>query len=118
MRRAHIYLQRETAERRRGDYRNNVYNEFLVDGRWWDKHLPATIEAMVSGCSRRPDGTCDGHGERGVAGGSLSADAVHRRFLQKYGLTHADVPLLEWTGEVDRPFRTAGLHYGDDGFRS
>jgi hypothetical protein len=26
------------------------------------------------------------------------------------------VPLLEWTGQVDRPFRIAGTQYGDEGY--
>ena len=113
----HIYLQRETAERRRGDYRNNVYNEFLVDGRWWTKHLPATVDAIVTGCDRQPDGSCDGHSSVGKAGASgLDAEQVHKKFLRKYGLSAADVPLLEWTGQVDRPFRIAGTQYGDEGY--
>ena len=103
-----LYLQRETVERRRGDYRNNVYNEFLVDGRHWAKHLPFTIDAIVSGCERRPDGQCDSNSDVAQAGSGMSAASVHRAFLKQYGIDEHEVPLIEWTGEVDAPFRIAG----------
>ena len=85
-----------------------VYNEFLVDGRHWAKHLPLTIDAIVSGCERRPDGQCNGNSDVARAGSGLSAAAVHRAFLKQFGIDEHDVPLIEWTGEVDTPFRIAG----------
>lgn len=86
----HIYLQRETHERRRGVNRNNVYNEFLIDGRGWEHALPRTIEAFLNNQEGRGD-----------------TPRVHATFLQKYGLDAETVPLVEWTGRADQPLRVA-----------
>ena len=90
----HLYLQHETRERRDGAYRNNVYNEFIIDGVQWNTQLPQSIDAFIVG-------------QVGSAG-AKQAEEVHKRFLATYpSLTAEDVPLLELTGSARNAFRVA-----------
>jgi hypothetical protein len=50
------------------------YNEFQIDGGWWGRHLPDTVEAFV--------------------GDSAEARQQHAAFLRQYGLSAGQVPLL------------------------
>ena len=50
------------------------YNEFKIDGSWWDHHLPDVVEAFF--------------------GESAEMRQQHAAFLQQYGLSAAQVPLL------------------------
>ena len=50
------------------------YNEFQIDGGWWGRHLPDTVEAFV--------------------GDSAEARQQHAAFLRQYGLSADQVPLL------------------------
>lgn len=50
------------------------YNEFQIDGQWWDRHLPDAVDAFV--------------------GDSAEARQQHAAFLRQYGLSADQVPLL------------------------
>jgi len=67
------------------------YNEAVVDGEVWNKHLPNTIEAFFE---------LEGSGVAATAdGGRRQADYArdaHSRFLLAYGLTEHEVPLLKF----------------------
>ena len=74
-----VYLQRTgTWGREVGApyHRELGYNEILVDGDWWTAHLPDAVEAFFHG------------------GESALAREQHRRFLQEFGLTADQVPLV------------------------
>ena len=61
------------------------YNEFKIDGSWWDQHLPDVVEAFV--------------------GDSAEARQQHAAFLDQYGLSADQVPLLSLdVGNWDDPF--------------
>ena len=66
------------------DRQTGNYNELIVDGDHWTKHLPGIIEAFVF-TREEPQS------EQIVA-------EVHRRFLQAYGLSATDVPRASFTG--------------------
>ena len=89
----HAYLRRETRVRRGGAYRNNVYNEFIIDGQQWNSQLPHSIDAFIMGTV-------------GSEGAKHAAE-VHARFLAKYGLSAEEVPLLAVTGSATNAFRVA-----------
>ena len=77
------------------------YNEAIVDGWSWNANLPNTVEAFFelegSGVQATPD-----HG-RGQAGYVRDA---HRRFLEEYGITNMEVPLLKFDpARWSAPFR-------------
>ena len=59
------------------------YNEILVDHNWWNRHLPATIEAFFA------DGDA----------GSKIAAADRAELMRQYGLSEAEAPPLVW---IDR----------------
>lgn len=64
------------------------YNEILIDATHWTNHLPDAIEAFV--------------------GESDLARQQHQRFLQQYGLTPDEVPLLKINPiDWDKPFLDA-----------
>lgn len=73
------YLRRETDAYREAPGWGH-YNEFLLDGNVWDAALPMSIEAFLTS---RGDG-------------SMSKRA-HDSFLERYGVSSADVPLLTMT---------------------
>ena len=60
-----------------------AYNEILVDHNWWNRHLPATIEAFFA------DGDA----------GSKIAAADRAELMRQYGLSEAEAPPLVW---IDR----------------
>ena len=62
---------------------HHAYNEVVIDGLAYNRNLPRTVEAFVLGSN--DDVT--------------KARAVHGRFLEAYGLTAADVPLLRYRPE-------------------
>ena len=71
------------------------YNEIIVDSEHWTLELPATIEAFFRS---------DDHG-RGRKDDDV-AQKQHQKFLQKYGLSRAEVPLLEFDpSDWESPFR-------------
>ena len=77
------------------------YNEAILDGWTWNGNLPSTIEAFFmlegAGVESMPDG---GRGQASFARGA------HSRFLQEYGLTEDEVPLLKFDpSRWDVPFR-------------
>jgi len=79
----HIYLRRATeAHIARGD--GGHYNEFEIDGSTLDANLPWSIEAFMSG--------------------NIDMTAIHAAFLEKYGITAAEVPLLTMTPNPARLF--------------
>ena len=64
------------------------YNEFIVDGFYWNQNLPHSIEAIVIG-----------------DGGKAKASALHQRFLEAYSLTAEQVPLVSYHPKnEDEPF--------------
>ena len=58
--------------------------EFIIDGLFWDRQLPNSIDAFMSG--------------RGMS------TATHEAFLRKYRVTADEVPLLTMQPDYDRPF--------------
>lgn len=80
------------------------YNEAIVDGWSWNANLPNTIEAFFYLEGSGVEETSD-HG-RGQAGYARDA---HERFLQEYGLTEMEVPLLRFDpSRWDAPFLAEG----------
>lgn len=75
---------------------SGVYNELIVDSRYWDHHLPDAVEGIFT--------TADANGRRGEA----EARRVHRAFVAKYGLREAEHPLLVLDrSNWEAPFRIA-----------
>lgn len=73
---------------------NGFYNEIIIDSRWWDRHLPHSVEFMYYG-------TAD-------ASVAINTKAVHRHFLQKYKLTEDEFPLLQMDkNDWHAPFKLA-----------
>ena len=71
------------------------YNEIIVNGSHWVKHLPQTIEAFFWS-------TDHGKGRRN----DHVAKEQHTKFLREYGLTAEHVPLLEFRpNDWAMPFR-------------
>jgi hypothetical protein len=61
--------------------RSAGYNEIVVSAAFWREHMPSAVEAVI--------------GDEGV----------HRAFLQAYGLSKRDVPLLTFDpANFDSPF--------------
>jgi hypothetical protein len=71
------------------DKNSRQYNEFVVDGFYWNQHLPHSIEAIVIG-----------------EDGKAKASALHQKFLAAYPqLTAKDVPLVSFhPNNEDEPF--------------
>lgn len=67
--------------------RSYTYNEIVVDAKTYNDELPWSVEAIIT--SPGDPGTLQ----------------MHSRFLQTYGITAADVPLVTFHKELsDRPF--------------
>ena len=65
-----------------------IYNEAIVDGFYWNAHLPHSIEALIG------------------SPGDPAAVRLHERFLRTYRLTAEDVPLVIFEKDKpDCPFR-------------
>ena len=68
------------------DKGSNSYNEMVVDGYYWNNHLPHSIEAILTI-------------------GEASTKAMHDRFLSAYKVTAQQVPLVRYVPELgDAPF--------------
>ena len=66
---------------------SSIYNEAILDGFYWNKHLPHSIEALIG------------------SPGDPQAVRLHERFLATYHLKKGDVPLLTFNkDDVDCPF--------------
>lgn len=84
-------------------YRNHPgwgnYNEFLLDGVWWDAHLPWSIDAFLTS-----------RGDGGLA------QRAHAAFLARYAdeITTADVPLVSMTPTLTEAF-VVGSKFGERG---
>lgn len=79
------------------------YNEAVVDGLTWNANLPNSVECFFELEGRGVEATSD----RGRSQASYARDA-HRRFLNEYGLTDREVPLLKFDpARFDAPFRAA-----------
>lgn len=66
---------------RRVHPQDSVYNEIIVGSMWWDRNLPWALEAFVF----------DGDAEM-----QARMAQTHQRFLDYYGLTAEEVPLLRY----------------------
>lgn len=83
-------LAASTARFAREGYGGNglAYNEVMVDTQWYVANMPDAVEAFFE---------YDGYG--GAAG-------VHQQFLDHFGLSAADVPLVLFGGAAaDGPWR-------------
>ena len=87
------------------DQSSQGYNEFMVDGFFWNAHLPHSIEAIVS------------------SPGDPQARKLHAKFIKAYGLKPSDVPLVSFNkANIDSPFalewdggfNLGGEPYGED----
>ena len=67
------------------------YNEAIVSAHAWNQALPATIEAVVFAAEDA----------------RATAVSIHRRFLQRFGRTLGQTPVLQWTLGAETPFRDA-----------
>jgi len=64
------------------------YNEAIIDGFYWNEHLPWSIEAIIG------------------SPGDPQAVRLHQRFLSTYHISREDVPLVTFhTDQPDCPFR-------------
>ena len=69
------------------DKLSSTYNEVIADGFYWNQHLPHSIEAIIG------------------SPGEPAAQALHAEFLETYGLSSAQVPLVTFNKEIlDAPF--------------
>ena len=69
------------------DKLSSTYNEVVADGSYWNKHLPHSVEAIIG------------------SPGDPAARALHAEFLQTYGLTSEQVPLVTFNKEIsEAPF--------------
>ena len=78
---------RDFAELLKRTEQSNQYSEFVVDGLYWNLHLPHSVEAFIVG-----------------EGGKVAAHALHQRFLDAYHLTAQDVPLVSFHPRGEVPF--------------
>ena len=88
------------------------YNEIVVDAHAWLSNLPHSVEAIfIVDCMPsdkqlqygRKEGTAADCAEAHTRGAQM-----HRRFVETYGLSAADFPLLKLRpGEWDAPFSNA-----------
>ena len=70
------------------DRSSTSYNEVVVDGFFWNEHLPHSIEAILT------------------SPGDPAAREIHAQFLKRYGLTAEMVPLLTFNKQQrDAPFQ-------------
>ena len=65
--------------------------QVVIDGHWWTEHLPHVIEAVLIGPG-------DATGVDGCYGNACvrSLRDIHRDFLDEYGLTGEQVPLVSY----------------------
>ena len=78
-------------------------NEMIIDGMWWDRHLPEAVEAFFYLAPPKSKlGFGKLHCEWRAATPAMIADirASHRRFLQRFGLTKQEVPLLRYDADT------------------
>lgn len=69
------------------DRYNTNYNEVILDGAYWNEQLPQSVEAIITS----PD--------------DPQATKIHADFLNTYGLSAEDVPLVVFRkDELDAPF--------------
>ena len=87
------------------------YNEFVVDAQAWVAALPEAVEAMfLIECSDSDEnlvyGAADGRGTAAnCAQAHDNARAMHRVYLQTYGVSERDFPLLKLRPQQwDEPF--------------
>jgi hypothetical protein len=80
-------LERDRAATKKNEPRDehHAYNEIVIDGHHSNAHLPGVIEAFVVARG-------DDHG---------AARGHHQAFLREYGLSAAQVPMLEYRPEAD-----------------
>ena len=81
------------------------YNEIIVQNRGahqWNDLLPGVIRAVVI------QGNAALHGTKGAL-----AAQMHAAFLQRYGLSASNIPLLQydWWAEDGKPFTLWDGHY-------
>jgi len=72
------------------DRYNSNYNEVILDGFHWNKHLPYSIEAVIT---TGPE-----------------VNAWYRDFLNAYGLTPESIPLIEFHTTMKNPFMLAASY--------
>lgn len=72
------------------------HNEVVLGASQWEEHLPSTVEAVWF----FQQGTLTPALERAKA----NAEDIHRRFLRRYALTAADVPLVSFDPARMPPF--------------
>lgn len=73
------------------DEGSDTYNEAILDGFYWNAHLPHSIEALLT----TPNNPV--------------LRRMHMQFLRRYGLTETQVPLLTFNkADKENPFRIEG----------
>ena len=74
---------------------NGLYNEIVIDSRWWDDHLPHSIEFMY-------------YGTKDASVAKMAREA-HRAFVERYRLDEDAFPLVEMDKDDWRaPFKVVG----------
>ena len=79
-----VYLAGDTMAYQSDNSGIGRYNEFQIDGAWWNSHLPDAIEAFL------------------VGGAAVE---TREKFMADYGLTDDYVPLLTTTTSPKAAFR-------------
>jgi hypothetical protein len=81
------------------------YNEIVIDAKSWVEDLPRTIQAVFLGLQPAPRG---GNWPIYHDPDKLrQAKSVHKSFIEDYGLSPNDVPLLLFdANELLEPFRS------------
>ena len=74
---------------------NFKYNEVIIDGVWYESHLPEVVRAfMYDDSGGQP--ICNSW--RGARTDTTRVRRAHADFLARYGYTEQQVPLLRYTG--------------------
>ena len=71
------------------------YNEVIIDGVWYEGHLPGAVQAFMYDDS---GGQPFCHSWRGARTDTTRVRRAHAAFLSRYGYTKVQVPLLRYTG--------------------
>lgn len=88
-----------------GGGQSSGYNELILDGRHWERSMPAAVEAVFY---VRAAHTLTKEVAAEVAAAKSFASKVHRDFLAYYQLSPSEFPLLELReGDWSEPFHLA-----------
>lgn len=85
-------------------YNTKQHNEVVLQARAWTEQMPSTIEAVWF---FEASGPGDEHDRQKLLKARVYVEGVHKRFLDAFGLSASEVPLLAFDPTRSRPFRIA-----------